>query len=437
MFDDAKVSGTKVIPTKKVNSGITSNGRFNIYSITNLINSCDLQTQINGINQLYEYWNKYGPFDDETKNTHVFFDNLWNFAFEFEDPEINRKATKSLAYFALTKNKEYPILKLSNQELLEFFFENLKSSNIELVNNSICFFYKLCNNQDVFSKLLELDIFKLLFDLSNESFAPILMHKILSILFPKDFIGTPECEERCQQFAAVLNQIPAFVIKYVDRFPLVVDATNKNDPIHFVVDKALKCFTLLQKLGLEADSSFIIQKMTQLLQSSSSNVVASAVKFLGKYRQYDSDFFDLLIKISIKRTDVTRKVFKKLFKKIEMMSPKNVEHFFERLLYCCENLSLKFAEIAIVYLPDLLTTDNARDLRTLNQFIKLIDSDKEDVVNACLQGINRYFELAQQGGFSDEVIDFLADYTEKIEELSLSDNEVIAELGSLILERLP
>ena len=423
MLEDTQVTGNKFVPSKKYNSG-QPNGPNNIYNITNEINSCTLETQINGINKLDAYWDTYGPLIDSNHNTHVFFNNLLKFAFEFDDPEINKKALRSLAFYALSENKEYPVAKLANPDLLPHFFDNLNSTDIAQVNNSILIFYALCNNQDVFQTLTDNDIFGILLKLPPQSYAPILMYKLLLTIFPKDIFGTEECAERAQNLSNVLSKIPEFVGKYI------------KHPLPVVVDKALKCFNRIQHIGLEVDASFIIQEIPQLLQNKSSNVVACAVKFLGQYTNFDEKFFDILIKISIKRTDITRKVFKNIAKRADMMSPDNLRDFFERLLYCCENLSLRFAEIAIQYLPNFLTADNAQDLRALSQFIKLIDSEKDGIVNASLQGINRYFELSQQGGFNDSVIDFLSEYTDKIEELSLSDNEQIAELGSLILEHL-
>ena len=417
-IDSIPLTKTAKTPTKKEQKDAI------YFQYQNQVNSSDLETQIEGINGLNKFWDKFGPMTSIPGGRLLGI--LFDFAFHFENEEIRRISLHDLAFLALANHTNFPVQQLKDPEIYESIFSMLSSKNLLDINDGILLFYGLCVDEDVNRDLHERGILEILINMNNNTFAPILMVKLISLIFPekkeKIDLTNPETAAKVEHFSPILAQIPAFVSKFLD----------SSTPI--VVQKSVNLLNIVKKLGIEIDPEIILSRINKLLQCPLAGAVASTLKFLKNVPALDQELFETLISIALMRSDIAGKVFKYLASNIESLDEESYGKFYEVLLQSVEQKSVKFGEKAIPYVVELMTSGTASDFRALDCCLQYLDSPNKDISTVSLQGIVKVIQLAEEGGFKEELNDHLCDYEDQIEALTGSEDQEISELGIQILD---
>ena len=390
----------------------------------NEINSQDLETKIRGVNDLFEFWNNNEPLYYIPCSKVL--SELFEIAFHFENEEIRKKALHSLAFLSLAKNEGYPVQQMKEPEIYESIFSLLSSTNLMEINDGILLLSGICIDEEVNSNLIERGIFEILLNMNNATFSPILMFQIISFIFPKQDLKeiNEETAAKIEHFRPVLNQFPKFIDTFLD----------SKAPI--VVQKTFELLNRVKKIGIKVKPTIVIKRMNTLLSSPLNDVIKNALKFLRRVPEMNQELFDLLIDAALKRHDIAGKVFKYLSGKIESLGEENYQKFYNVLLQCVEEKSVQFGEKAIPYIVELTTTENASNFRALDCCLQYLDSTNKEVSMASLQGVAKIIQLAEEGAFTDELNDHLAEFEDQIEALTESEDPEISELGIQILDQI-
>ena len=390
----------------------------------NKINSQDFETKIQGVNELFEFWNNNAPL------TYIpggkVLGELFEIAFHFENEEIRKKALHSLAFLSLAKHDEYPIQQMKEPEIYESIFSLLSSTNLMEINDGILLLSGICVDEEVNNNLLERGIFDILLKMNNTTFSPILMFQLFSLIFPKQDLKeiNEETAAKIEHFKPILDQIPKFIDTFLD----------SKTPI--VVQKTFELLNLVKKLGIKVKPKIVIKRINTLLSSPLNDVVKNSLKFLKRVPEMDQELFDLLIDVAQKRHDIAGKVFKYVSGKIESLGEENYEKFYNVLLQCVEEKSVQFGEKAIPYIVELTTAENASNFRALDCCLQYLDSPNKEISKVSLQGIVKIIQLAEEGAFNDELNEHLAEFEDQLEALTESEDPELSELGIQILDRI-
>ncbi|EAY19935.1 hypothetical protein TVAG_401880 [Trichomonas vaginalis G3] len=397
--------------------------KINASGITNDINNCDLKKFQPGINKLTKYFEEKGPPLIGYTGA-LLFERL-QLCFDSNDPlveeyhaneELRKAAFHLLCWFGYDKCTTYPADQLSNPEYVEQAFNNIKSTNIELVNDGLGLLTGVIHNIAVYNYFIENNGLDIIFQLDNRTFIPIFLRKLFK-LWSNDK-NNSENDFR----SSVYHRTVPFIYQFLDsRYSVVKNRT-------------FNVLRVLKKRGIEVDPNEIINRLPNLLQDPYNAVIAAALTYIRKVPEVSQELFKQLIEVSNKNQKIGIEVFKYLYKRVDTLSQENISLLVEALLEAATNGPAKLGEYALPILTELTTANNIWDERLIDAYMKFLQEPR--TIKVSIEGLCKCLEISEGSGHNQDVIDRLSEYTDIFSELMQNDDEVVSHFSSQILERL-
>jgi len=388
--------------------------RVEVYlQATNKISSQDENSQVIGIESLYNLLEKYVNPALKDLPFRILYQNLCIYAFENENTQINTNSMGCLGFLSTLNAESFPIDYILNPNVIDVIKQRVYSQNGEMVNASLLLLsYIIMYSSDTRELLLNDEgLINYCTGLTEQyQVAPF----CYSVVFPNGLIN--------EEYIEVMSPI---IYKHL------------LSPLEYNAQKAIEYLYQLHKLKVfEIDYVAISRSLVHLLNTKNTKIIEFSLRFTGILSNPDAELITSMIKVASRSIISAKLGYKYLRSLLPHMTEDLIQFFYQSLIKSMNSCSHSVGNYVIIALVDIIEFVGELDFTIIPLLIKYLSSKKKLTIQLCINGL---VSLAQKAEISGKTLDFLSqieEYKEDFEMLSMSDNPHVAELSNSFLEKL-
>lgn len=377
--------------------------------IVNIINSYSYEQHERALQDLSNYFIKYGPIF-RAESSRLFFSKLAKFITNSDNENIRNISFHCLCWLGYTVYKDYPIDFLAQNDVFGKIHSLLTSNNDNQINEGLGLMTGLLINPEIVQKYIDDNIFNYFQtnQYSINTLWPIFIYKFLTKI-------------NLQLFSDF-----NFIIQYL--YPYLQSPYTPN---RFYT---LNSLILLHRNEYTFDLTPIHSNFMNLLSDDDIDVVESTLYFVNTIESVDADLFNKLIDIQNKSEYVSKASVRYLMNNADNLDESQFQNIYQNILYGADNFSNEYTILIIPYLVTIVRELSVCDTGAFEIFAKYLD-DSASCAN-CIAGMYQIIQLAQSQGSLGDFMETLSSCEDAIEDLMQSDDEVISEIASNLMNIL-